>query len=362
MSDVTSSAAAPILHADPAVTGPLADAGIDDKAALEASRGERHKAAEAKADRKETILSELAKAKAKAASETPIEAKKPEPAAKSSSDKPAPIEEVAKLNSEVRKLKAELAKFADKKPGESKADLIAALKKDPGLLFTELSNEPELMVKLAEARQKQLAAMDPRERELAELRDKQKAIEDKLADADKRAADAHQQIQDKAVYDATAKLLTEGLKSEAGEVLFDHSPFSSCRAFTEAGEVDAPALAKESTTEMIRDLVGLDADGKPLRAPTEKETATILSICFDKIEARLRKLGQISRAVDAKSPAAKTQKTEVKERPQERRPPTIASAMGRGGQVPVMRAPESKKDRKAAILSRLSTAKRQEAR
>jgi len=355
------SAPAPVVHADPALTGPLADAGLDDKAAVEATRTEKQKAAEAKAERKETILETLAKNKAKAASEKPIEAKKPEPAAKP--DKPAPIEEVAKLNAEVRRLKADLAKFADKKPGESKADLLAAIKKDPAILFTELADESELMVKLAEARQKQLAAMDPRERELAELRDKHKAIEDKLADADRVAAEARQALQDKNVYDATAKLLQEGYKSEeTGQQLFDHTPYGYCRAFTEAGEVDAPGLVQQSTTDMIRDLVGLDEKGQPLRAPTEKETATILQICFDKLEARLRKLGQISRAVDAKSPAVKTQKTEVKERPQERRPPTIASAMGRGGHVPVMRAPGTKKDRKAAILTRLSLAKRQESR
>lgn len=353
MADLAASTPAPAIHADPALTGPLADAQTSDKDALAAARTEKRSAVEAKIDRKAEILAELEKSKAKARTEATVEEKKTEAA---KAPKPAPtgdLAQVAKLSAEVRNLKAELAKFADKKPGESKADLIAALKKDPGLIFTELADEPELMVKLAEARQKQLAAMDPREREIAELKDKQKAIEDKLSAADLATKEAKDQLDRKNVYDVTDKLLQEGQKDEAGKVLFDHTPFNYCRAFTAAGEVDAPGLAMEATTEMIRELG---------RKPTDAETATLLTIAYEKTESRLKKWAQISRDVEAKAKPSGSVKTEAKERPQERRPPTIVSAMGRGGNVPVMRAPESKKDRKAAILQRYATIKRQEVR
>ena len=351
MSDL--SAPAPVIHADPALTGPLADASADDSASVAEKRSEKQKASEAKVDRKAEILAELEKSKAKARVEAEAAEKADaKPDAKPKSDR-ADIAEVAKLSAEVRKLKGELAKFADKKPGESKADLIAALKKDPGLIFTELADEPELMVKLAEARQKQLAAMDPREREIAELKDKQKAIEEKMTAAESAATEAQNQLQQKAVYDVTAKLLAEGQKDEAGKVLFDHSPFNYCRAFTAAGEVDAPGLAMEATTDMIRELG---------RKPTDAETATLLTIAYEKTEARLKKWAQISREVETKVKPLAAVKNEAKERPQERRPPTIASAMGRGGTVPVMRAELSKKERKAQILQRYAVQKRQEVR
>lgn len=351
MSDL--SVPAPVIHADPALTGPLADASADDGATVAEKRSEKQKASEAKVDRKAEILSELAKNKQKAAVAAEADEKK---TTEAKTPKPAPtgdLAQVAKLSAEVRNLKAELAKFADKKPGESKADILAAIKKDPGILFTELADEPELMVKLAEARQKQLAAMDPREREIAELKDKQKAIEDKLTAADQATKDAKDALERKNVYDVTAKLLDEGQKDEAGKVMFDHTPFAYCRAFTAAGEVDAPGLAMEATTEMLRELG---------RKPTDAETATLLTIAYEKTEARLKKWAQISRDVEAKTKPSGSVKTEAKERPQERRPPTIASAMGRGGHVPVMRSDMSKKDRKAAILQRYATAKRQETR
>ena len=350
--DVTTAAAAPVLHSDPALTGPLADAGADDKAAVEALRSEKRKASEDKADRKAEILKELEKAKGKER----IAAEAAEPTAKP--DKPADakpakdIETVAKLSAELRTLKAELAKYADKKPGESKADLLAAIKKDPSILFTELADEPELMVKLAEARQKQLAALDPKEREIAELKDGQAKIQKQLDEAAQAVKDADAKLASKNTYDATEKLLKEGLKDEAGKVLFDEKPFALCRAFTAAGEVDAPGLAMEAATEMIRELG---------RKPTDAETATLLTIAFEKTEARLKKWGEILRGVEPRPAVKAAQKTEVKERPQDRRPPSITSAMGRGGHVPVMRAPESKKDRKAAILDRLVSQKRQSA-
>jgi hypothetical protein len=353
MPDVSTAAAAPVLHADPALTGPLADAGADDKAAFEQIRSEKRKAADDKETRKAAILGDLEKAKAKARAEAPTDDAKPsvKPAAE---PKPAKdIEQVAKLSAELRTLKAELAKFADKKPGESKADLIAALKKDPGLIFTELADEPELMVKLAEARQKQLAALDPKEREIAELKDGQAKIQKQLDEAAEAVKAADARVVDKGTYDATAKVLDEGYKDESGKVLFDQTPFVYSRAFTKAGEVDAPRLAMDTVTEMVREL------GRP---PTDAETATLLTIAFEKTEARLKKWAEIIRGAEPTRPAMKTgQKTEAVERPKDRRPPTIASAMGRGGHVPVMRAPESKADRKKAIYDRLVTQKRQAA-
>jgi hypothetical protein len=354
MADLTTAAAAPVLHADPALTGPLADAGADDKAAVEAIRSEKRKAADDKETRKAAILVDLEKAKAKARAEAPADDAKPTSAKPATEPKPAKdIEQVAKLSAELRTLKAELAKFADKKPGESKADLIAALKKDPGLIFTELADEPELMVKLAEARQKQLAALDPKEREIAELKDGQAKIQKQLDEAAEAVKAADARVVDKNTYDATAKVLDEGYKDEAGKVIFDQTPFVYSRAFTKAGEVDAPRLAMDTVTEMVREL------GRP---PTDAETATLLTIAFEKTEARLKKWAEIIRGAEPTRPALKTgQKTEAVERPKDRRPPTIASAMGRGGHVPVMRAPESKADRKKAIYDRLVTQKRQAA-
>lgn len=356
MADETSPAAAPVIHADASLTGPLADAGIDDKASLEQARTDKRKAADDKETRKAAILGELEKAKAKERSETPKEDAKPA-AVKPVEAKPSKdLETVAKLSAELRTLKAELAKFADKKPGESKADLLAAIKKDPSILFTELQDEPELMVRLAEARQKQLASLDPKEREIAELKDGQAKIQKQLDEAAQAVKDADAKVIDQTTYSSTAKCLEEGYKDGSGKVLFDNSPFVYSRAFTKAGEVDAPRLAMEATTAMVREL------GRP---PTEAETATLLTIAFEKTEARLKKWAQIIRDAEPQGrPALKVvgQKTEAVERPKERRPPTIAGAMGRGGQVPVMRVPESKKDRKAAILDRLVSQKRQEAR
>jgi hypothetical protein len=338
---------------DAATSGPLADDAAsqdrDAKAArLETAKSEAAAKEKRKADVLANVSAEATKRKlAQALGDAPPEVAKPGEAPKPKAQAPKPtgdISDVARLSSENRRLAAELAKFADKKPGESKADLIEAIKKDPGVVFREI-DDPELLVKLAEARQKHLATLSPEAREIAELRLKTEAVEKELADAKAEKEQASAELTERSVYDATAKAIEEGVKDETGKVLFDHSGYTHIRAFTKAGELDGPRRVMLDATDRVKDLG---------RAPNADEMATILTIVSDKLEAKLRKTAEVARGVETPKPSPKT---ETKPGAKDRRPATLTSRIGGGGTVPVVPSNRTKADRKNAIFQRLQTAK-----
>jgi hypothetical protein len=335
----------------PPVGGPARPApSPEDKAAAEAARTAEatatREASDAKAKAKSDILAKLKKDNAKVGIPAVAEAPRPAApaAAKPAADPKSELESLAASNAEVRRLKAELAKFADKKPGESKADLLKQIQEDPTVLFKEI-DDPELLVKIAEARQKHLADQDPASKALAEVKAKQAELDKRLADADAEKLTAQQTEQRKAMYAATASLMKDGVKAADGAVEFDHSPYKLCRLFTAEGELDVPARAMEDGAKLIRDLG---------RKPSDKEVATIYAIVFDKIEAKLRKTVEVSRKAEAEKPKAKI---EAEAGPKDRRPQTLTPGIGRGGTVPAIPAPKSKTERKAQVFEKLRAAK-----
>ncbi len=222
---------APAPIHDAATSGPLADdAQAQDREAKAARLTAAKTEAAAKEQRKASVLAtvsaEATKRKlAQALGDAPPETANPgdPPKPKAAPAKPTgDITDVARLSAENRRLAAELAKYADKKPGESKADLIEAIKADPGVVFREI-DDPELLVKLAEARQRHLATLSPEAREIAELRAKTEAVEAELKAAKEEKDQAATALVDRNVYDATAQALSEGVKDESGKVLFDHT-------------------------------------------------------------------------------------------------------------------------------------------
>jgi hypothetical protein len=189
--------------------------------------------------------------------------------------------------------------------------------------------------------------MSPEQKEIAELKESQKKIQDALDAAEAEKLEARNDLMERQTYEATSKFLTDGLKGADGQVVFDHSPYRYSRHMTAKGRVDAPRLAMDSMTEMVRDLG---------RAPTDAETGTLLTIAFDKIEADLKGWAEDSRGVEEAPP----KKTETTARPKDRRPTSVTAAIGRGGQVPVAPSPKDKLARKAAIVERLRTEKLRE--
>ena len=337
---------------DPAVSGPLADDLVaQQRAEKEARKAAADKASDDKDTRKATILANLDKAHQKqklavalgdAAPKVdkPLDPPKPKEPAK-------PIEQVAAENAEIRRLKAELAKYADKKPGESKADFIEALKKDPGEIFKAI-DDPELLVKLAEARQKHLSTQDPA---LLELKAEQESIKQQLADAKAEKERLEYDAREKEIHEVTEKAILEGIPGEDGKNLLDVSGYPIVKALVKAGDVDVTGRVVSDSKALIRDLG---------REPTPEEMGTILSIVLDKLEAKQRRTVEVARGLEAEASPAKPPKTETTTRPQDRRPTTLTPRMVGGGNVPVIPSNRTKADRKNAVYQRLATAKLQE--
>ncbi len=265
----------------------------------------------------------------------------PKPEPKKDEQKPdRAVQTIAKLNTEIRGLKEQLAKFeANKAPTvEDKAAFIAKVKADPSILFKEI-DDPELLSKLAEIKYRDLT---PEEKVKAELDAKIEAINNKLAETEKAKAEAEAKAVEQQVYGGFAQILTNGLKGEDGKTVIDHSRWALCQKVTSAGEADAPRMAMSIATELAKDLG---------RKPTEAETQQILEIAFDQLEGAFRRKADVYRLDPPKTEPTKT--NTVQERPRDQRPRTITSKVGSAGRSVTTAKPQSKAEQKAAILARV---------
>lgn len=164
----------------------------------------------------------------------------------------------------------------------SRDALIAELKTSPGKIF-KLIGDPDLLTKLAEAKAK---GDDPEEVLKEAIRNAVQPLEEKLKAGDEAQAKATADRIAAEVLGATRQLFADGYK-EIDETIADPANWKLSTKLTKAGVIDAPAEAYASMRKMVADIQGkLKAAGKPARAFTNKEAATMLAVSFDAIEKR----------------------------------------------------------------------------
>lgn len=239
------------------------------------------------------------------------------------------IADVARLSAENRALTTKL-KAGEKPAVVTKEEYIGELRKNPGLIFKDISDDPELLVKLAEARNA-TPEDEARSRQDAEI----KRLADEL-EVSKRTGIERE------VYSATAQILEHGYEDPDGEIKIAANKWPLSQKLTKLGEIDAPGEAMKAAGKMVIELTG----GK--RNPTTTETAAILEIVFDQIEAREKRAGEVRR-LEAQAEA----KTNTSERPKNR-PLSLVGAKVTGGHAPKpQEAPRNSHERRQERLNKL---------
>jgi hypothetical protein len=294
-----------------------------------------------KADQKAAILAGHAKAKLAEAvaadiakpdtakDEPKTDATKPE--AKKPEAKDRSVATIAKQSQEIRDLRAKLASFEGKTPGQTKADFIAEIKANPGLLFKEI-DDPELLTKLGAAR---FAELDPEAKLKAEVMTEVDALKKQLADKETEAKTAAEKAADANAYSTVAIALKDGyVMTDAGKVEIDTSNLVLCKRLTETGHRDIPREALTIAQGLLRAIKGA----------TQANVVTALKVAYDTIENSERERAQLYRLEEApKTTTVKPPKTIGA-------PKTITSRHGSGGTSPPIK-PQSKAEAKAAILA-----------
>lgn len=285
------------------------------------------------------ILSEHKKAKAveQAQASENTDEPKPEPG-ETEKPKPKPVNR-GKFTKQIAELTAKL-EAAGK---DTKAEFLKALRADPGLLFREISDDPEIMVKLAEARQ---LSLDPVEQAKREGERVLKEIDKRREDAENAEKSAKAKAAEANTLAAVGNILRVGIKRDDGTVIVGAKwPVAEAMAgdgedvvwASDKGEklVATVPEAVLRTFKVLRDGLG--------RAVDETETATLLEIALDKIEARLAGHGKYHRKGDPKAepkPASGAPKT-ISSRGVPGRPASRVQGAPKGA---------TKEERKVAIL------------
>jgi hypothetical protein len=310
--------------AEKAATMQRAQARNADKAEREARKAELlNKLREAKqAERGEKVE---AKAAPEGKSDDAPKGEEPKPEAKTEAkekpEKDRSVATIAKLSAENRDLKAKLAHFDGKAAVETKADFIAKVKTDVSLLLKEV-DDPELLVKLAEAKYRELT---PEEKIKHEVDQKLAAYEKKLADSEAEKTAAQHKAVEEATYAGTASILANGFKSDDGSIVIDNSKWPLCQRVTKLGEADAPRMATAIMSALAKDLG---------TKPTDHQTATFLQVAFDQLEQAFSKKAEAYRL---DPPASKEPpKTNAVPGAKDQRPKTINNRMASGGRLPTI--------------------------
>jgi hypothetical protein len=242
-----------------------------------------------------------------------------------------------KFTKQIESLTAEVAKLR----GESKGEFLKALRADPGLLFREINDDPELLVKLAEARS---TAADPvalakleGERQLAAIRKEREDAESATKQAQAKQAEAQ-------AVAGVSSMIRTGIRRDDGSVIAE-ARWPVTAAMEQDGEdvVWSDGKTKQAVSIPNAILLGFKAlrDGLG-RTVNEEETATLLEIVLDKMEAKQAAKAKYHGGAKTPAPAAKSNA-----------PKTITSraAPGRPAATTSGKAnPASKQEKKIAIL------------
>jgi hypothetical protein len=307
---------------------------------------------ESKETRKAKILADAGKTKLRARLEgtdedpTPVEKPAendgPKPEEKPPEKPKAKTSGRGKFVARIKALETELASVR----GESKAEFLKALRADPGLLFREIADDPEIMVKLAEARQVSLDPVEQAKRIAEKIerdaKQREKDADDRVKATNARAAEAN-------ALAGVAAMLRSGIKDDSGKVLVAAKwPISTAMADDGEDIVWRDEQGKRAVSIPEAVLLTFKQLRDPLakkrgRAVNEQETAALLEIALDQIESRQAGRGKYFGK-------AKTEKREEVPSPR-----TISSrgAPGRpSGAVAGSAAPkgQTKEAKKVAIL------------
>jgi hypothetical protein len=297
----------------------------------------------AKDEAKSKIIAEHRKAKAKEAIEVPA----PEPTdPEKPAEDPKPEEPAAKktakpvnrgkFTSKIATLEKELAAAR----GESKSEFLKALRADPGILFREITDDPEIMVKLAEARQLSLDPVEQAKREGQKALD---AIKKERLDAEAATEAAKARANEAGALSGISSMLRSGIRDDAGKVLVAAKwPIAAAMAADEEDIVWTDDDGKHAVSIPSATLRAYKALRDPLskklgRPVNEQETATLLEIALDKIEARQAGRGKYYAKAEGKTGGPKT----ITSRGAPGRPASTTTGTPKGA---------SKADRKVAIL------------
>lgn len=224
---------------------------------------------------------------------------------------------------------------------DTKAEFLKALRADPGLLFREISDDPEIMVKLAEARQ---LSLDPIEQAKREGEKTLAAIKKDREDAEAATKQARDRAVEANTLAAVGNILRVGIKKDDGAVLVGAKwPVSAGMAgdnedvaYTgpKGGKsVESIPSAVLKTFKHLRDDLG--------RSVNETETATLLEIALDTIETKLSGHGKYHRKADRKAEAKSTAPKTITSRGVPGRPASRVQGAPKGA---------TKEERKVAIL------------